>query len=306
MSMQVIYEGKDIAPIVEIKRADIIDNAGGVADSLELHFNDPDKLWGEWSPMKNDSVQVVENGFTSGLMYVDELEQQRGIFIVRALSIPQESKTANTKAWENVRFLEIATEIAGKYGYSLETYGIENHLYERVDQLETADFKFLALRCMLEGYMIKITDRKVVIYDELYMESLDAKKNIDISDFDGNYKFLQKATGIFRSSKITYGSIQSEFTPNNASSGPILKFTDLQVFSQGEADRYARKTLRCHNKYETIGHGTIQLDTGIAAGINININGVGLAKGKYFCDQAIHSLVGKKTLLKLRKPLEGY
>lgn len=304
--MQLIYEGKDITSAVEIHKTDVTDNAGGVADSLEVGFDDPKNLWSQWKPKKNDTVEIIQDGFSSGVMYVDELEQGRGIYTIRALSIPQEAKTENTKAWEQVRFLELATEISSKYGFQLQTYGIQNYLYERLDQSERADFEYLSWRCMLEGYALKLTGEKAVIYDERYMEGLAPVKTIYGDQFDGSYRFKIKSTDIFRSCRITFGSIQYEFQPANGPAGPVLKINELYVSSQGEAERYAKSLLRYKNKFEYAGYFTIELDTSIAAANNIQVQGVGYADGKYFCEQVIHRLVDKKSFFKVRKPLEGY
>lgn len=304
--MQLIYNGKDIASAVDIKQADITDNAGGIADSLDICFDDPEKLWPKWKPQKNDTAQVIENGFNSGLMYVDEIEQHRGSYIIRALSIPQEAKTPNTKAWENVRFLEFAGELAGRNGFTLQTYGIENHFYQRVDQVDTADFEFLKYRCILEGYGLKLTDRKAVIYDERYMESQNASKDIFVEDFDGKYRFKSTSTKIYGSCRLSYGGTEFDFKPSTGSKGPVKKHGDIYITSQGEAERFARNLLRFYNKHENTGNFMVQLDTGLAGGNVISVIGSGLADGKYFCEQVIHSLVSKRTSFKVRKPLEGY
>lgn len=303
--MRIIYEGVDITETVEVKKADIIDNAGGVADSIELWFDDPQGFWSQWHPQKNHKVQLKEGGFDSGIMYVDELEQKRGLFIIRALSIPQEAKTDRIKSWENIRFMELATEIASKYGLSLETYGIQNHLYQRVDQYEQADFEFLAWRCMLEGYALKITGGKAIIYSERYIESQPPAKTLYIEQFDGDYSFRTKSTGIFGACKVSYESISYEFRAAGTL-GPTLQFTDIYVSSQGEAERFAKNLLRAKNKYEHTGYCAIELDPGIAAGTMLQVAGVGLADGKYFCEQAIHKLVEGKTVLRLRRPIEDY
>jgi len=303
--MQLIYEGQDITGAVEIKKADIVDNAGGMADSLELWFDDPQGFWSQWKPQKNHKVRLKESGFDSGLMYVDELEQQRGLFIIRALSVPQEAKTDNTKAWESVRFMELATEISGKYGFGLQIYGVQNHLYDRVDQVEQADFEFLAWRCLLEGYSLKITDGKVIIFAERYMESQAPVKTIYKEQLDGDYSFRSKSTEIYGACRISYGNISYEFRPLGTS-GPTLKITDIYVSSQGEAERFSQSLLRSKNKYAQLGYCTIELDPGLAAGNMIQIQGVGMADGKHLCWQVIHRLVGKKTFLRLRRPVEGY
>jgi len=303
--MRLIYNGKDITSAVEITKAELIDNAGSKADSLEVCFSDTEGSWSKWEPKKNDTVEIDHEGFRSGVMFVDELEQQRGKYIIRALSIPQEAKTHRTKSWEQVRFLEVAREIAARYGFELQTYSIENYLYNRLDQNDQADFEFLAFRCMLEGYVLKITNRKIVIYDERYMENKEAVKTIYLSDFDGNFKFVNKSTGIYAACRVSNGTIQSEYKVSGIY-GPTLNISNIVVTNQAEAERYARNILRHHNKYEQTGKFQIQLDTGLSAGVNIQIAGVGMADGKQFCEQITHRFTENKTILNLRSPLEGY
>lgn len=304
--MKLTYEDKDITEYIDFSKAEFTDNAGNLADSLEMVFNDPKGIWNTWKPQKNDRISISQDGLKTGTMYLDEIEQQRGTFVLRALSIPQKAKNSNTQSWETVRFLEFATEIASRYGFILETYGLENYLYERVDQYEQADFTFLSQRCLLEAYVLKITDNKVIIYNEPYIESQNGK-NIDLSLFDGNYKFVNKSYDIYSSCQLTCGNLKANYTPSNAPNGPILKFSDIYFSTLDEGCRFAKNILRSKNKYEKTGMFTLKLDTELTAGSNTIITGVGIADGKYICEQTKHNFVDDgKTYFKVRKILEGY
>jgi hypothetical protein len=304
--MKLIYEDVDITNSIDINKADFTDNAGGIADSLELWLNDTKGLWSQWKPQKNDKVKFIQDSLTTGTMYIDEIEQRKGMFILRALSIPQEAKSANTQAWESVRFLEFATEISSRHGFTLETYNVENYLYDRVDQCEQADFSFLALRCELEGYVLKISDNKAIIYDEAYLEGLETDKNIYINSFDGDYKFLSKSTGIYNSCNIVYNGINSSYRPPNALYGPTLNLKNVYISSLGEGNRFAKNLLRAQNKCENMGAFSLKFKADLTAGSNLNIIGIGLADGKYFCQQVKHNFAGGRTSFKVRRPLEGY
>ncbi len=304
--MQIIYQGKDITNSVEVKSASITDNAGGVADSVDITFADTDKLWGKWSPQKNDTVQIKHEGFDSGVMFVDELQQERGIYTIRALSIPQSAKSENTKTWEEVRFLELALDCCKNNGFTLQTYGVENQLYERVDQIDTPDFAFLSQRCLLEGYVLKLTNNKAVIYSEKHFESLTSAKTIYIEGVYGNYKYCNSSRGIYQSCRITYGNFKFEYVPNNAPSGPILKVNKIPVYSVAEAERYSMNMLRYHNKHEIELKFATEIEVGVAAGNVVTITSFGILDGAYFVHKLIHDVVNKKTYYTLRKKLEGY
>ncbi|MGF7431098.1 hypothetical protein PQV03_10075 [Thermoanaerobacterium thermosaccharolyticum] len=308
--MNIIYEGVDITDSIDIRKADIYDNAGGIADSVYLIFSDIEGSWSKWKPQKGDKIEVRQDGFSSGIMYIDQIEQKRGYFILKALSIPLNAKTQNTKSWENIRFLSLAKEMADKYSFELQTYNIQNWHYDRLDQVEQTDFDFLAYRCMLEGYMLKICNQSLIIYDEKYMEQQDSVKVINIEDIDGDYLFKIKSNDLYSSCNIQYngpnGLIKSVFKPSNAPIGPEKKIQNIYLFNQGEADRYAKNILRNFNKYENTGRIQTKLDTCIAAGNSVNINGINISNGKYFISQAVYKLLEEKMQLTLRKPLEGY
>ncbi len=307
--MEIIYEGRNITGSVNAIKVDVIDSAGGIADSLEMEFSNTEGRWDRWSPQKGDVVAVREKGFSSGTMYMDSIEQVKGIFRLKAVSTPLPAKTTGTKTWENIRFFAIVNEIAGRYGFRSETYGAENWLYRRVDQLEQADFDFLAFRCMLEGYVLKVNGGKVIIYSEPEFEKEEPVVSVHVQDMDGNYSFKSKGIGLYSRCILEYSGsrvIRSEFSPANPPDGPVLKKRDIPVYSQAEADRYCRNILRYHNKQEYSGKFAIELTPGLAAGNMIRISGAGFGDGIYFTEYVVHRIVEKKTILKLRKPLEGY
>ncbi|EGW39158.1 phage late control D family protein [Desulfosporosinus sp. OT] len=299
--MQFIYEGKDITHAVEIRKAELTDNAGGELDNLELHFNDPKGLWSQWNPEKNHSVQVKDSGFDSGKMYVDEISQKRGLIILKALPIRQEAKTENTKTWENVRLLGVSQEFATKHELSLETYGTQDYLYTRLDQVERADFDFLAWRCSLEGYALKISNGKLIIYDEQYIETQSPIKLLTPDLMDGDFCYKNKSNQVFGACSISNSNKEIQFESKAEAYGPTLKFNNFTLNSISEAKRFSIGLLRSRNKFEQTFAGTIQLDPALAAGNTVSLQNFGIADGKYFIYQVTQKFVNKKSFLRLRK-----
>ncbi len=307
--MNIIYEGVDISNSVELRKADITDNAGGAADGVDLSFADTVGLWSKWKPLRGNRINLMEGGYSSGTMYCDSIIQSRGNIRLKGLSLPPEAKTEKSKAWEAIRFMEMAREITKLYGFVLEAYNITDHLYDRIDQSGETDFDFLFRRCILEGYALKICDNKVVIYNEQVYESRAAVKKILREQFDGDYEFKMISTGLYSACAIntgmSAGSVTKEIKPLSAPAGPVLR-PRVYAASLAEAERYCRGLLRAANKNERSGRIQIKFDPQLTAGCCVEIGEVGLADGKYFIEQAIHRLKDGKTVLKLRKPLEGY
>ncbi len=304
--MNIIYEGRNINSSVQPLTLQITDNAGGKPDSIIAIFSDTEGLWSKWKPQKNDTLQIKKDGFDTGSMYIDELAQRPGIFELKALSIPQTAKTARTQGWENVRFLEFATQIASRHGFTLETYNIVNHLYERVDQIDETDLAFLAYRSMLEGYALKINNNHLVIYDEAIEEekAVSTTAIIRKSDMQGSFEFRNKSTDIYSKCIVRNNVIQGEFADSNIN-GPTLR-KNVYISNQAEANRWSKGYLRSFNKYQSLGNFSIDLNTKLAAGILSEIRDIGLFDGKYFIDRLIHDLINNRTRLYVRMVLEGY
>lgn len=304
--MNIIYEGIDISTSVQPTTLQITDNAGGKPDSIRVVFSDTEGLWSKWGPKKNDTLQIIDGSFDSGIMYIDEIALFAGSIQIKALSIPQTAKTARSQGWSNVRLLEIATQIAIRHGFSLQTYNLTNHFYERVDQMEEADLFFLAYRCMMEGYALKINNNQLVIFNERAEEQKAVNQNAIIrsADMHGAFDFKTKSTDIYGKCIVKSHQIKGEFTDASIY-GPTLK-QNVYVSYQDEANRWAKGFLRSMNKFETFGSFSINLNTKFAAGIPIQIKDVGLFDGKYFVERLIHDLINNRTKLLVRKPLEGY
>lgn len=305
----IFYNGVDITNSVHPLVLQITDNAGCVPDSLTAVFSDTEGLWSKWRPAKNDTLQVKEGGFDSGVMFIDQIGQEPGRFELKALSIPQTSKTARSQAWEDVRLFDIGREIAARYGFAFRTFGAANQLYERVDQLDEPDFAFFSYRCMLEGYALKISDRSMIVYDEHLEEqkAADPAGTIRESDLNGDFRFDDKSVDIYQKCIVRSqfdGYIEGSFEDASIS-GPALKKNEYAT-NQAEANRWARGLLRGCNKHRVTGTLPINLNTSYAAGTVIEVRDVGMFDGKYFVHRIVHDLVGNRTRLTVRKPLEGY
>ncbi len=304
--MQVIYQGKDIYPQISVHSCEIIDNAGGKADSVEIQFSDPVGVWSAYKPKRGDTLEVIYKGYRSGICIADAISQDRGICTVMATSLPLNCKTPRTQAWENIRLFELAAEIAGRYGFVFRPYEVENYLYKRVEQIGMTDFAFLTQRCQLEGYALKITDKAVVIYNERMFETTAPARTIYKHEVDGDkYNLRQKTSDIYKSCAVSYGE-HTGSTTDNKIEGSDFAVSDIYVGSVAEAKRFSAGLLRAKNKQEYTGSIPILIDPKLAAGVTIRLSGFGLSDGIYFIETATHNTSAERTILKIRQTLEGY
>lgn len=304
--MRVIYEGTEIN--LEVSKCNIIDNMGGKADSLAISFADIKNECRKWDFSKNNIIEILDEPFSTGRMYVDSFGCSNGLYNVDALSIKKSFKTKRTRTWEKVNFIDFANDLIKEIGLNLETYGIDNFQYERVDQVEQNNMEFLRYRCMLEGYNLKISNGKAIIVSEKFLESQNSVLALDPSLFIGKYKFKCTSNHIYGGCEVSSFSkefIKGSYILNN-SIGEVKKITDVNTSSLGETTRFAKNILRSFNKLETTGSFTISKNTNIAAGNTILLENLSMFNGKYIIESVLHDLVNAKSFLTVRKVLEGY
>jgi hypothetical protein len=175
--------------------------------------------------------------------------------------------------------------------------------------MQETNLALLNRLCIREGYSLKITNGKAIIYDERKQETSSPVKSIYPYDLVSKYVFKSVTESLKSSCNIRYFLSSGELIEFNFETqgylGGALNITE-RVNSQAEAERFAKGYLRDINKYETIGNIIIKLNTGIAAGNVIKISGIGYFEGSYFVDRIIHNLTKNLSILRLRKPLEGY
>lgn len=298
--MKVIYEGTEVK--LEISNCKITDNMGGKADSLTISFADIKNECRQWEFKKNHVIEVIEDKFSTGKMYVNEFECRKGKYTVRAVSMKKKAKTIKNRIWEKVNFLDIANDIAKEEDLQLETYGVNDFQYERVEQIEKNNMDFLNYRCILEGYNLKISNRKILIVSEKFLTEQSPVQILNNSNFIGDYNFKSISNHIYGGCEVSSffkNNLKGSYMKNNDEE--ILRVKNISCGSLGESNRFAKNILQNTNKYETTGSFYIENNFDIAAGTSINIEELGTFNGKYIIESIIYDLLNGKSKLFVRK-----
>jgi len=306
--MKLLWNGENIEPKVDIQDIIMHDQAGGLADSIDIIFPDPEQAWAKWQPQKGDEIEVSVDGYSTGLMYFDGWIIEGQTYKAMAISSPEKGKSEAFRAWNEATFMEIAREVAAACGLSLETYDIADHTYDRVEQKGSGNLLFLKCLCEREGYCLKCNNGKAVVFGEKAFECKTSVKTISKSQMVGRSIFKSIAIDLKAQGIIKYydsGNNLLEYTHNVPEMyGGTLRVTE-HAASIGEAERFLKAALRQANKNESQGFFTVQLDTTIAAAVNINIEDLGAADGKWYLTRVDHSLLNGYTYCWCRKGIEG-
>ena len=297
--MEILYNNSKID--LATTKCDITDNLCGKADSLTICFSDIKHECRQWQFKKNDAIEIFDNDISLGKMYVDSFGLDGGTFRVKALSLKKKYKTKHTRTWEKTSFLDIANDCASQLGLKLETYGVTDYKYERVDQKQQNDIDFLYYRCQLEGYSLKVGNDKLIIISDEFLLKFEpiAVSSAEILD---NPKFKCTSNSIYGGCEISSflnSYVKGRYIENI--DDEILRINDIPVDSIEQANRFAKNIFHMFNKNEYTGSITIDKNSEIAAGNIIKLSDYGSFNGLYIAEKVTYRLIQNRNFLNLRR-----
>ncbi|MDY7993378.1 contractile injection system protein, VgrG/Pvc8 family [Paenibacillus polymyxa] len=221
------YNGKDITKELSDYLLDFTytDAEPGTLDDLQINLEDKARKWsGPWSPSAGDRITAYIKTIgwdkpgeikrlNCGTFEVDSIDfaGPPDTVSIKAVSLPvstnvrQEKKT---KAWESVTLKSIAAEIAKRAGFSLMYEAHGNPKYDRQDQTDVSDLAFLNDLCKQEGIALKVTGKKLVLFDEYVYEQKPSALTIErgVSDII-SYGFS------FTTQDVAYAACEVSYQP---------------------------------------------------------------------------------------------
>jgi len=196
------------------------DNADGQVDDLEIVVRNRERLWlSEWRPKRGAKIRASilpafgDGELVIGDMFVDDFEAggPPDIATIRAVSVPPKEEirgTKRTRAWESVTFEQMAGQMARDAGLTLFYQG-EAIEVDRVDQHEETDLDLLKRLADDYGYILKVSDSKIVLYDQEILEAAATVAVVDVGKGKGDglikhWNVHERTHGTYRASRVMY------------------------------------------------------------------------------------------------------
>lgn len=344
LTATVRYNQKDISVdlAAHLKGLSYTDNMSGEADTLDLTLEDKAGAWqGSWFPDKGATLEATLNtlnweslsagnaSLRLGLFELDEIASNGypSEVQIRAVSIPSNNKLRGierTRSWEKAELKIIANDIASGAGMELVYDTEENPTLERTEQTEQSDLSFLLALTKDHGLALKVTENKVVIFDEAKYETEEPKitivkpgtfftqgKGIYVTDVL-RYSLTNRSRDIFKACHVRYQHgkkkkiVEATFTDPDKKEGKTLEIRE-QVETIAEAERLAKKKLREKNCQEWTGSITVPGNLNLVAAVTVALYGFGKFDGSYIITRASHTVgSGYQTSIDFRRCLNGY
>lgn len=338
------YNNKDISADISkyLKSISYTDNLSGEADDLQITLEDKAGLWqSTWMPEKGalldvmlqqkywQTLSALPQSLRLGLFEIDEITSSGypSEVQIKAVSVPDNNTlrgTERSRSWEKAKLQVIANDIASAAGMSLFWDTEENPVLDRAEQTEQSDLSFLYAICKDKGLALKISDKKIIVFDEAKYEAEKAKITIvkpgTVYKKESGMKYLFVSTGyslrtkirdIYAACRVSYqqGSSKSNIEATYTAAGKKGKTLQVneQVESVAEALDLAKKRLREKNKDEVTGSLNMLGNFVLLSGVTVNLLGFGAFDDKYLITRASHDIgSGYTTNIDVRRCLNGY
>lgn len=336
------------------------DNETNEADEISITLKDEKGKWaGTWRPDGGEVVKAhISIGNTvgkksghlyCGKFYVDSISMKGAprTFELKAISIPLNKpirRRLKTRAWEKKTLKEIAAKIAKEAELDLLYDADEPISYDRQDQDRQSDLTFLSKLCEEAGLSLKVTDEKLVIFDQYAYENKKSVKTFTLGVSDIlSWSFESQKSDTYKSCTVSYrdpkqkkkseaasystklsedwAEIQNKKKGKNSAVmtytyvDPMEEDSDQEyalkrrATSLAEAKRLAKAKLRKLNSRKVTGSLDIVGDPSMVAGVVITLKGFApTLDGRFLVEQATHTVDGGgyKTALQLRRINANY
>ena len=306
--IKVTYKGTDVTTGISINRCVHDMYAAGQADTLDLRLNDAAKLWDSWAPAVGDEIRIDYGPASTGTMFVRACWPENGLFTIRAMSAPHSALEATSKAWEDVRFLQIGQEIAQRNGLAFQSYNVTDKLFPYQLQSGESDFHFLHRVAVQEGCGFLVYDKTLVLYGEAAMEAVEPSESL-VVPLGGEFRYIDSRAKLYGSCVLESGNYTGKFDAGNGVSRVLRPPRPPNIGSNAEAKRYAKNLLRSVNKDGLAGWLRVAgVAVGYAAASTAKLENARASSwdGTVFLHHVRHDYGRGESKLFFRKPLEGY
>ena len=333
VKVKVLYNAKDISEDIAgyLKSVSYNDVMSGYADDVSLTLEDMAELWeSDWLPEKGATLTISiitqnwmaedeeEKQLDLGMFEIDEIEMT-GLpheVKIKAVSVPDNNTlrgVERNRSWEKTKLSAILGDVAAGAGMEAYYSVDDDPELDRAEQTEESDLAFLLRLCKDAGFALKISDGKIIVFDEAEYEQKEPVVTIH-REGSGvkNYQIQSKTRNTYRACRVKYmntrtgDNIDYTFTPDESKKGKVLQVNE-QVESIAAAEKLAKKKLHEKNCEETTIGLTLMGSFDLLAGNTVMLKGFHAFDGKYIITKGSHSIGGGYSLsVDLRRCLDGY
>jgi uncharacterized protein len=329
--LKVLYQGTEITSDVSpsILSLSITDHAEGKADNLELTVHDRESLWKSgWMPQEGATFQVIVHcddwihegdrlKLDHGAFVIDEIEFSGPpsvckIKAVSKVAFEALSGEAKTEIWDDVSLEEIQRMIAQDNELEPVYLAGQTVWVRHAMQAGESDLSFLDRLALLYGFSVKISDKKLILFDAVKLVTELPTVTIQRSSLT-HYSLKAKTCEIYSHAEVPFedpdGKGYDIYTCHDPTLEEVLGIgfsralrTPIEASNLEDAKLIAEGQLRWQNQNRFKGDLNMIGNPKLMAGVPVQLQGFGKLDKIYFAEKVVHHLdkKGYQTTVSIR------
>lgn len=302
--MRLIYEGTDITDSVDVVECSHRDVSGGRCDSTEIVLENA-HAWYRWNPQRDDAIEIVQDQYTTGRLYLSAVYPEDGRYRILATSLPSSARRKANAAYANMRLGNIAASCAAECGMGSAIYGLdEDTVYACLIRNGESAPGFLHRILQYEGAVLKAYNGRLTAISVEYAQGLPAGKIIQLGADQPGVLHLRREEAKYAglTIKTPFGSGMAADT--GAPCAPHEAADAYPARSAAEAGRWARGLLLNHNRAAEELTLRTAFDPSMTAMARVDIAGATDAAGEWLVDSVEHNFIGKHSTIRMLRCIQ--
>jgi len=292
--MEVYWQGVDITAYANMRSCVMKDTAGERCDILEIEFENA-AGWFSWGPEADDTVRVTHNGYDTGLMYLNAVLPEEGIFRIMATSLPCKARKKEWRSFTGKSIEEIMRVCAVSSGMDYQIFGIDGDtIIPYIQQANESCASFLARLLRMEGAVLKCVNGKYTAIGIEYAQDKQAGQTFEIDLYQEDVTWYRSGAAL-RSLRIMTPYCDAMATDTGVDSSHSTRIVNAPARNNVQAGRWARGMLLSENRQCEKLTMLTQFNAGFTSMARIDTTGETPATGEWIIQDSEHDFINLKS-----------
>jgi len=297
--MELYWAGTNITRHVNIRGCVHRDVSHGKCDCLELTL-DHAATWYRWGPEEDDEIQVIQDGYDTGKLYLNTVIPEEDRYRVLATSTKRAAARRAWGSYRNVTLEQLVNLCAAECQMEGKLYGVDGKIrYPFLMRENEGGAAFLERIGHWEGIAFKTLNGAFRGIGIEYAQGRSPEMNITIRADQRGVTYRRRDN-----TKYTHITVQTPWAcataRDTAAKGNNPKTVAcLPAMDNAQAGRWARGLLLTHNREAEEIRLETTLNTRLSAMARVDVNGGTDMDGNWIVDEAEHDLYNKTSSVRL-------
>lgn len=292
--MELYYEGTNITDSVNITAATAKDVSGGRSDSLDITMSNA-RAWYHWGPRADDKIQIVDNGYSTGTMYVNTIIPEGDSFRILATAAKSEAARKASRSYERKNLEEIMALCAAECGMDYRIFGADRkNFYPFLLRSQEGCGAFLDRLAGWEGAKLKTYSGRFTLISIEAAQNLPAIETIEVSEKQPGIFYQRKGNGRIKTLTVRTPYARAHAVDEGTRHGRDMT-VNYPARDAATAGRWARGMLLNLNREAEQLTVESEFHPAWTAMARVDTTGHTDATGQWIVDECEHDLVNRTS-----------